>query len=118
MDATQWKPGRLVTPALAPVASAANLEALTDRIRQVRRQLSRGKPLSQVLDHPRRSAAALHAAQRLESAVRRLSDETPLRRVAHSSMAATPGQCELPWLVKVVEQRAITLEAVLEAESH
>lgn len=106
MDADQRQNGSHVVE--VPLPPSSNLEALADRLREVRRQLSRGKPLAGVLDRRHQSVAALRAAQRLESAVRRLDEEMPIRRV----VPVTP-PAELPWLVRVVEQRATALEAIL-----
>jgi hypothetical protein len=99
---------------------AGNLEALSDRLREVRRQLSRGKPLAGAIEHHHHSDAALRAAQRLEAAVRRLDAEAPMRRVSpHHEVGRhevdAEAQAQLPWLVRVVERRACVLDALLQA---
>ena len=102
-------------PRLAAFDPTANpgqsYEGLADRLREVRRQLSRRDSLTGAIAREHHSTAALRAAQRLECAIRRLDDPQPVRRLSRR----TPGS-DLPWLVQVVERRADVLETILKSE--
>jgi hypothetical protein len=86
-------------------------ERLADRLREVRRQLSRRDALTGAFAREHHSGAALRAAQRLECAIRRLDDPQPVRR-----RTLRPPGGELPWLVQVVERRADVLETILKSD--
>lgn len=92
------------------VSDRANLDSLADRLREVRRQLTRGRQLANAFGSDRASPAALRAAERLNAAVRWLDETAPPPR----SLRGLNDTAELPWLVRVVELRAAVLKTALE----
>lgn len=94
----------------AEVVREGELESLADRLREVRRQLTRGRRLAGAIDRRHASPTALRAAERLESAVQRLDEGSPPAR----RLRGLNDSPELPWLVRVVERRAKLLANALE----